>query len=397
MPKVTVPITDLDKDLLSQLEYALTFVSEDVASYRIDSVAQNIEAEVKTAEACPSVTSKIQELVARYQKREFGLPTVVHFKQERDLPNIDTWRGLLERKWATEVGLGHVILRGPAARLMSLIDTKAQVAFGGRFQAELEIYPSTIQCQTLDRCNHFTSFPEHMDFVSHLKQDLDVLNNFSNNCRDKKWSPSLHEGQMAECDLAVSPSCCYHCYEGMEGWQMEAPRCITAVLACHRYEGANHTTMTRLRAFTMREVVFIGTPKFVIDSRAAAEEMIIQWAKDWELACSFETANDMFFTKDYSVKASFQRQQQAKKEMLLKVPCENKSISVFSSNFHAMSFGKAFNITIGGKPATTGCIAWGLERWVYAIFSQFGFEIEKWPAKLRQEFEQFHPTGTAQA
>jgi seryl-tRNA synthetase len=117
--------------------------------------------------------------------------------------------------------------------------------------------------------------------------------------------------------------------------------------------------------------------------------MMIQWAKDWELACSFETANDMFFTKDYSIKASFQRQQQAKKELLLRISNEKKSISVFSSNFHAMSFGKAFHISIGGKPATTGCIAWGLERWVYAIFSQFGFDVGKWPLKLQQEFQHF--------
>jgi hypothetical protein len=113
------------------------------------------------------------------------------------------------------------------------------------------------------------------------------------------------------------------------------------------------------------------------------------------LVCSFETANDMFFTKDYSVKASFQRQQQAKKELLLRVPSEKKSISVFSSNFHAMSFGKAFNISIAGKPVTTGCIAWGLERWVYAIFSQFGFDVDKWPARLREEFERFQPVQAA--
>jgi hypothetical protein len=389
MPKAIVPITDVDNDLLSQLEYAMTFVSEEIISYKINKDSSQIEAEVSSEKATPSVTSKIEELIARYQKREFGLPTAVHFQQDRHLVPINTWHGLLERKWITEIGLGHVILRGPAARLMALIDAKAQDEFGGRFEAELEIYPSTIRSETLDRCNHFTSFPEHMDFVAHLKQDLDVLNAFSNACRDDKWSPVLHNGNMAQPDLAVSPSCCYHCYEGMESWQLEAPRCATAVVACHRYEGANHATMTRLRAFTMREIVFIGQPRFVIECRAKAEEMMIQWAKDWELACSFETANDMFFTKDYSIKASFQRQQQAKKELLLRIPNENKSISVFSSNFHAMSFGKAFNISIGGRPATTGCIAWGLERWVYAIFSQFGFDVRKWPLKLRQEFERF--------
>ena len=393
MPKAIVTIKDVDDDLLSQLEYALTFASEEITSYKINKDNLRIEAEVNSEKATPSVTAKIEELVARYQKREFGLPTAVHFQQDRELLSIDAWQGLLERRWVTEVGPGHVILRGPAARLMALIDAKAQSEFGGRFEAQLEIYPSTIRCETLDRCNHFTSFPEHMDFVGHLKQDLAVLNTFSNACRDNKWSPALHDGNMVEPDLAVSPSCCYHCYEGMEGWKLEAPRCITAVLACHRYEGANHATMTRLRAFTMREVVFIGQPRFVIERRAKAEEMIIQWAKDWELACSFETANDMFFTNDYSIKASFQRQQQAKKELLLRIPGEKKSISVFSSNFHAMSFGKAFHITIDGKPATTGCIAWGLERWVYAIFSQFGFDVEKWPLKLRGEFERFQPVN----
>lgn len=281
-----------------------------------------------------------------------------------------------------------MILRGFAAQLMSLIDKKVEREFAAPFEAELEIYPSTIESKTLDRCAHFTSFPEHVDFVAHLRQDLDVLNAFSEDCRTKGWSAGHHEGRMAASELAISPSCCYHCYEGMEGWELEPPgRCATATLACHRYEGSNHQTLSRLRAFTMREVIFIGQPRFVIKLRARAEELIIQWAKDWELACSFETANDMFFTQDFSVKASFQRLQQAKKELLLSIPAEKKALSVFSSNFHAVTFGKAFNITVNGRPATTGCIAWGYERWVYAIFSQFGFDIRKWPAKLKEEFE----------
>src|SRR5215469_6187611 len=111
MPKTIVPITNIDKDLLSQLEYALTFVSEDVTSYKIDESSLRIEAELKSEQAAPSVTAKIEELVARYQRREFGLPTAVHFQQDRDLPVIDAWQGLLERKWVTEIGLGHVILR----------------------------------------------------------------------------------------------------------------------------------------------------------------------------------------------------------------------------------------------------------------------------------------------
>jgi hypothetical protein len=387
MPIVTIPIEGIDKEELAQLEYALTFASEDIVTARI--VDSTIEADVKTADACESASQKIRELLKRFSKAEFGLPRDVHFSQERDLPVIDAWNELLERRLVTPVGQGQVILRGLAAQVMSLIDSKVQREFADYFGAELEIYPSTIENRTLHRCAHFTSFPEHMDFVAHLKQDLDVLNGFSGDCREKGWSPELHDGRMGMSELAISPSCCYHCYEGMEGWQIKPPgRCVTATLACHRYEGANHRSLSRLRAFTMREVIFIGQPKFVIDSRAKAEERIVKWARDWELACTFETANDMFFTEDFSVKASFQRLHQAKKELRLQLPGEQQSLSVFSSNFHAVTFGKAFNITTNGRPATTGCIAWGYERFVYAVFSQFGFDVKSWPKGLREEFEQ---------
>ena len=387
MPTISIPIDDVDESALTQLEYALTFASEDIVSARISD--STIHADVKTAEACESAKAKIQELVQRYSKTEFGLPQDVHFRQDRDLQSIDAWAGLLERRWVTEVGQGHVILRGLAAQVLSLIDAKVQREFANHFRAELELYPSTILSRTLDRCAHFTSFPEHIDFVSHLKEDLEVLNTFAGGCREHGWSPQLHDGRMALSDLAISPSCCYHCYEGMEGWKLDAPgRCVTAILACHRYEGSNHRSLSRLRAFTMREVVFIGQPRYVIEARAKAEEIIIKWAKDWELACTFETANDMFFTQDFAVKASFQRLRQAKKELRLQLPGENQSLSVFSSNFHAVTFGKAFNITIDGRPVTTGCVAWGMERWVYALFSQFGFEPREWPVALREELEQ---------
>jgi hypothetical protein len=387
MPTISIPIIEIDIDTRAQLEYSLPFASEDMVSCRINDANSTIEAEVSNEANCEQVRRKIQELVERYGKREFGLPKTIDFQQERELPIIDAWSQLLERNWVTPVGPGHVILRGDAARLMSLIDSKVEREFVSCFNAELEIYPSTIRCKTLDRCHHFISFPEHIDFVAHLKRDLDVLNGFSQACRDNGWSEGHHLGRMAENDFAISPSCCYHCYEGMEGWQLQPEgRCVTMTLGCHRYEGANHRALSRLRAFTMREVVWLGHPRYVIAARAKAEELIIKWAKDWELVGTFETANDMFFTQDYSIKASFQRQQQAKKELRLRIPAERESISVFSSNFHAMTFGKAFNITLGDRPATSGCIGWGYERWVFAIFSQFGLDWQQWPAQLREEF-----------
>lgn len=395
MPALTVDLENVTPEYLGQVQYALAFLSEDVVSYEINESEGKVVIELLEGSDVEQVRSRVDQLLERYKQSEFGTKSVLYFDQRRELPVTDAWAGLLERRWATPVGEGHVILRGLAAQLLALVDHKVLAIFAREFHAELEIFPSTIKSETLHRCNHFTSFPEHMDFVAHLKQDLEVLSAFSSGCRTEGWAPPLHDGRMGAHDFAVSPSCCYHAYEGMEGWDLEKPgRCITAILNCHRYEGANHKSLSRLRSFNMREVIWVGQPAYVISCRARAEEMMKQWAQDWELSCTLEAANDMFFTEDFAVKASFQRQQEAKRELRMDIPQDGGSISVFSSNFHATTFGKAFGITTGGRPAVSACVGWGCERWVYALLSQFGFDPANWPAGLKRDFDAF-VTGDA--
>jgi len=394
MARLTVELEDSTVEYLGHVRYALAFLSEEVVSYEIDENARQVSIEFRPGTDVDMVRGRVDQLLQRFQQREFGAKSTVYFDQRRELPTLDAWAGLLERRWATPVGEGHVILRGPAAQLQALVDRKVLDLVAREFKAELEIFPSTIRSETLHRCNHFTSFPEHMDFVSHLRRDLDVLSGFSSACRTEGWSPALHDGRMSENDFAISPSCCYHAYEGMEGWDLQKPgRCITATLNCHRYEGANHKSLSRLRSFNMREVVWVGQPAWVVSCRARAEELIHEWAREWELSCTFEIANDMFFTDDFAVKASFQRQQEAKRELRMEIPADKNSISVFSSNFHATTFGKAFAITVGGRPAVSACVGWGGERWVYALLSQFGFEPGKWPAGLQRDYDAFIAGG----
>ena len=75
MPRISVPIPGVDPDSRAQLEYALTFASEDLLSYQINVANSTIEAEVSSEAACDRASRKIEELVERYQKREFGLPS----------------------------------------------------------------------------------------------------------------------------------------------------------------------------------------------------------------------------------------------------------------------------------------------------------------------------------
>ncbi|MBN8730181.1 MAG: hypothetical protein J0L64_06530 [Acidobacteria bacterium] len=388
MTELSVELANLEDSYLNQVQYALTFASESVEGYCIDRDAKSVRLRLRPGADQEEVSARVRQLLGRFESGEFGFKSVVHMDRRRELPKRDTWAELLDRRWVTQVGEGQVILRGPAAELARVIDHKVESEFVREFQAEHEIYPPTINCRTLDRCGHFTSFPEHVDFVAHLRPDLEHLRSFAERCRERGWQPDHHEGKMHVVELAISPSCCYHCYEGMSEWRLPPPgRCVTATLSCHRYEGANHQSLARLRSFTMREVIWVGQPAFVLAARARAEELIQRWAGDWELSCTFETANDMFFTDDFAVKASFQRQQEAKRELRADLPFEGQSLSLFSSNFHSATFGKAFHIQVSERPATSGCIGWGYERWVYAVFCQFGCDWRQWPDGLRRDWD----------
>lgn len=394
---ISIALNAIEPDFRSQVEYAMSFASEDIVAYRIDE-SGTLSLSLKPNADETAVREKVNKLIERYADRKFGLKQVVHFKQSRDLPIIDAWSLLLQRRWVTQVGPGHVVLRGTAARLLRTVEGKVLNEVASEFDAEHEIYPSTILCKTLDRVSHFTSFPEHVDFVSHLREDVDVLGDFAKRCREGGWAPEHHEGAMSPVDFAISPSCCYHCYESMENWSLARPgRATTMVVNCHRYEAGNLTTMSRLRSFHMREVVWVGHPEFVRQSRIKADQVLIQWAKDWELDCTFENANDMFFTDDYAVKASFQRQQEAKRELRMRIPFEDRSISCSSSNFHAATFGRAFNIKCDDRVATSACMGWGYERWVYAIFSQFGLDEAAWPRALLDDMKRYAPVRGSSA
>jgi len=393
MSTFCISLPRCDVDYSSQVRYAMSFASEDIVSYDLtESGVLSVQLSATADEKL--VREKVDRLLERYTDPRFGLKEVVHFKQSRDLPVFDAWTELLQRQWVALVGQGHVVLRGLASRLFRCLNAKVLAEFAAPIGADEEFYPSTILCATLDRTAHFTSFPEHVDFVSHLREDVEVLAKFSQEARGHGWRPELHKDTMSQVDLAISPSACYHCYESMQGWRLAKPgRAVTTIVDCHRYEAGNLTTMSRLRSFHMREVVWVGHPEFVKSSRSEADRLLLQWAKDWEIDCTFENANDMFFTDDYAVKASFQRQQEAKRELRLRIPFEKRSISCSSSNFHAATFGKAFDIQVDGRNATSACMGWGCERWVYAIFSQFGLDESTWPEGLRRDMDRWAPAA----
>ncbi|MHA6481415.1 aminoacyl--tRNA ligase-related protein [Paenibacillus sp. strain BS8-2] len=393
MSTTWVELGDLNPDVAKQLIYSSYFIDEGITLVEMDGNKLKVEHHdgVDTAK----LIEQVSKLHQRFSSHEYAFKQAIYFTNRVETP----YRGsivseMADKKIIRELDPGVYIFREPFTNLVRFLDDSIVRKIAAPFQAKHEYYPVVISGQTLNKTNHFTSFPEHIQFVTHLKEDLSVIEAFSSAIREAGgWSADTSfdmNNDAANPAYMINPATCYHCYEGMQDEHLESDGTIvTAVSKCHRFESKNHRDFGRLLDFTMREVIFVGKPDFVKENRLKSIEMLKQLVTDWELDCHLENANDPFFTSDFEVKASFQRQQEMKYELRMTIPNLDTTISVASSNFHSNTFGNAFNIKAGKRPAVTGCLAFGLERFILAFLAQYGLDQAAWPAGFLQDYKEW--------
>ncbi|MBD2863678.1 hypothetical protein [Paenibacillus oceani] len=386
----TVSLERLDPSQHGQVKYASAFVDEHIDEVRLEGSLLVIAH--RSPGGNERIAAGVEKLIERFSHGDFGFKEHILFEHRGPAPyRGDIIAELIESKAIKVLEPGLFIFREPFSSLLRFLDDTFVQRIANAFGAKQESYPAVIHLSTLDKTNHFTSFPEHLHFLNHLRDDLDVIESFSESVREaggwKEDAPLDLNKTMPKPRFAMNPSTCYHCYEGLQGETLEGDGIVvTAVAKCHRYESKNHSDFGRLLDFSMREIIFVGKPEFVRENRLKAVEYLKQLAVEWEIDCIIENANDPFFTNDFQVKASFQRNQEMKYEMRLSIPYIGKTIACSSVNFASTAFGSAFDIKMGKRPATTGCVGFGLERWVFAFLAQFGLNEDGWPAAFREQY-----------
>jgi len=377
-----------------QLKYASAFVDETITDIAIE--GDRLRVVHSSPLGNGAITSRLERLIDRFSKGDFGFKENVLFEHRTETPyKEDIIAELTQTKTIKVLEPGLFIFREPFSSLMRFMDYAFVAKIAKRFEGlKEESYPAVIHSETLNKTNHFTSFPEHIHFLTHLREDLDVIERFSESIREsggwKQEEPLDLNANMPKPKFTMNPSTCYHCYEGLQDEILEGEGVVvTAISKCHRFESKNHTDFGRLLDFSMREIIFVGKPEFVKESRLKSIEYLKELAAEWNVDSFMEIANDPFFTNDFQVKASFQRNQEMKYELRLRIPYLDKSIACSSVNFHSNTFGNAFNIKLGKRAAVTGCVGFGIERWVFAFLSQYGLDESAWPATFREQYAEW--------
>lgn len=386
-----VSLEDLASSQHGQLKYAAAFIDETISDIRIEN--NHIHIFHESEKGNDAIEERVRRLIERFSQGDFGFKENILFEHQVNTPyEGDIIAELADRKIIKVLEPGLFIFREPFSSLMRFLDYSFVTKIANRFEGvKEEHYPAVIHAETLNKTNHFTSFPEHIHFLTHLREDLDIIEAFSQSIREaggwKQEAPLDLNANMPKPKFTMNPSTCYHCYEGLQNETLEGEgQTVTAISKCHRFESRNHTDFGRLLDFSMREIIFVGKPDFVKENRLRAIEYLKELAVEWNVDSMLEIANDPFFTNDFQVKASFQRNQEMKYELRLTIPHIKKSIACSSVNFHSNTFGNAFNIKMGKRNAVTGCVGFGIERWAFAFLAQYGLDESQWPETFREQY-----------
>jgi seryl-tRNA synthetase len=258
---------------------------------------------------------------------------------------------------------GQASFGGQLLKLYQSLD-----AFFVRWAASIDAsefaFPTFIEAAQLNKVGYFKSFPHLVTFPVSLDSQEEALRNFVNSGPlDDKGNVIL--GATAPVNQVLTPAACYHFYINLQGRALEGRNVVTTCARCFRRE-EYYVPLRRQWNFSMREIVCLGTADEVKDFLQSMQDSLRSVLQQLNLPVRFEQATDPFFNPAGNPQFVMQKLAPLKTEVMY------GDLAIASFNFHHDHFGRAFEITRDGEAAYSGCVAFGLERWLFALLSNSG-------------------------
>ncbi len=252
--------------------------------------------------------------------------------------------------------------------------------YGGQDGAEVARFPPAMNRKHFERSGYLKSFPQLAGTVHAFEGDerahAELLHNVSDGV---DWTA----GQKST-DIVLTPAACYVLYPvvAKRGPVGKDGALFDLQSYCFRHEPSKDPA--RMQFFRMREYVRFGTPDQVTAFRATWLERGQAMMSSLGMPLHIDVANDPFFGRGGRMLANNQRDQRLKFELLIPIESAEKPTACLSFNYHQDHFGTTWGIkTEDGETAHTACVGFGMERVALALFKHHGFDVQTWPATVR--------------
>src|SRR6516165_1313701 len=248
-------------------------------------------------------------------------------------------------------------------------------------RAEILRFPPVMSRRQLEKSGYLKSFPNLLGCVCALHGSEAAIRSAADRYENGgDWTTSLGPS-----DLVLSPAACYPLYPlvATRG-RLPAGGLIFDVAAdCFRREPSR--SLDRLQSFRMREFVRIGRPEEITTFRNSWMSRARQLADELAIPYSIEVANDPFFGRVGQIMAVSQIQHALKFELVVPFDAKAKPTACMSFNYHRAHFGQLWGLQDSrDESAHTGCVAFGMDRLVIALFANHGLDLARWPGSTRR-------------
>ena len=252
-------------------------------------------------------------------------------------------------------------------------------ALATREGAQTRIFPPILSREVLTRQGYIESFPHLCGSVFNFSG-----NELQSKQAARRASTDGSSGEFqAMTDVVLTPAVCYPLYQTLG--RLAPPRGQLFSLLGWAYRHEPSDDPTRMRAFRMRELVFVGAPDRVSAWRDKWLQHSASLIAALGLAPRVEVATDPFFGRSGRLLADAQAELALKHEILVPIMSLDQPTAVSSANLHTDHFTSKWQIRLeGGGIAHTACVAFGLERVAIALFGAYGVDLEEWPAAVRE-------------
>lgn len=239
------------------------------------------------------------------------------------------------------------------------------LGWASEIDAEARSYPPLIAATELHRLDYFRNFPHLAVVASHVRPER--LDEVSDDVAEHAEVPQTDLGGGK---FVLPSAACFSIYLDLQGKALDAPRFVTTVATCFRNEN-EFTDLRRLWSFTMREIVCVGPSEAVQDHLRSFKRRILGFLDRIALPVTTQHATDPFFQRAGS-RAVLQKLFPQKEEFVY-----GGDLAIGSLNFHRNFFGERCDIRLAeGGYAFTGCVAFGIERWLYALLDRFDGDVD---------------------
>ena len=256
---------------------------------------------------------------------------------------------------------GYVCLFDKEAELLAKLDSLARSCITRPYE-EWQV-SSMIDEADMIKCGYISAFPAQLTVAARIDPA-----SYESVARSR----SLSTSDLQYSGKHFAPAACLNIYPMLSQKVPKGPLVVSTLATVYRHEERGFQSLLRLWEFKVREFVFVGERDFVLEMLDRTRTSALALSRRLGIETHVENASDHFYPiRENEVRQKLQLQSQMKRELIAQV--EGQSISLSSFNFHGTHFSEPYGFD-QEKTIVTGCVGFGLHRWLAACLSKAGLK-----------------------